>query len=190
MARPGISAREFEVPAPPAPALWLLPVLWAGMVALVLALRHETLLRPTPGNPVPAWLVMMSAMALAFAGPFILLHVRRIRLADGVLSVNAAGLFPHKVAVAQLDLARARLVDLDAHPDFSPRVRLWGLGLPGFRAGHYLLRNRARAFCLLTRREKVLLLPRHDGRYLLLTPERPRDLLEQLAAAAGIPAPR
>jgi len=182
MASMRTTAREFAVAPLAAPTLWVLPALWLLLVTVAVATRPQALLHSAPGNPVPAWLVMIFGTALAVVGPGLLLHYRRIRVANGVLSVVAAGLFTHKVAVSELDLDKARIVDLDEHAELRPGVRLWGMGLPGFSAGHHLLRNRARAFCLLTRREKVLVLPRRDGRYLLLSPEQPRALLEHLAA--------
>jgi len=178
---------EFEVSPPPARALWVLPVIWVALVGTVFALGHQTLLQPDPSSPVPAWLVMMSAIALGLVAPLVLLRYRRIRIRERQLWIQAAGVFTHKVTLETLDLERARIVDLDEHTDLKPTVRLLGMGLPGFRAGHYLLRNRARAFCLLTRQERVLVLPRHDGRYLLLSAEQPRELLESLRKAAGTP---
>lgn len=169
-------------------ALWLLPLLWLALVVVVLALHHERLLQPVPGNPVPAWLMTMAGLALVLAVPFLLLHLRHIRIVDGMLSIRAAAVFAHRVAPAELDLERARIVSLDEHDGFRPRVRLWGLRLPGFSAGHFLLRNRARAFCLLTRNDKVLVLPRHDGRLILLSPEKPQALLERLRGLAGTAA--
>lgn len=179
------AAQEFEAAPLPRAALWFFPALWLVLVAVTLLLRHDTLLRDNPGNPVPPWLVMLFGVALVVVGPFILLQVRRIRIVDGVLSINAAGLFAHKVSPRELDLDSARIVDLDEHDELRPRLRLWGFGLPGFHAGHYLLRNRARAFCLLTRRAKVLVLPRRDGRFVLLSPEQPQALLDRLRELGG-----
>ena len=177
--------QEFE-PAPLSrAALWFFPAVWLALVVLNLLLRHDALLRASPTNPVPPWLVMLFGVALVVVGPFILLQVRRIRIVDGVLAINAAGLFAHKVSPHDLDLDRARIVDLDEHDELKPRLRLWGFGLPGFRAGHYLLRNRARAFCLLTLRAKVLVLPRRDGWFVLLSPEKPQVLLDRLRELAA-----
>lgn len=179
------TTQEFE-PAPLSrAALWFFPALWLTLVVLALLLRHDTLLHANPSNPVPPWLAMLFGMALVVVGPFILLQVRRIRIVDGVLAINAAGLFAHKVSPRDLDLDSARIVDLDERDELKPRLRLWGFGLPGFHAGHYLLRNRARAFCLLTRRAKVLVLPRRDGRYVLLSPEKPQALLDRLRELAA-----
>ena len=177
--------QEFETAPLSGAAQWFFPVIWLATVGVVFLLRHEALLRPTPNNPVPAWLVMIFGVALALVGPFILLQVRRIRIVDGLLAINAAGLFAYKVSPHDLDLDKARIVDLDEHDDLKPRLRLWGFGLPGFSAGHFLLRNRARAFCLLTRRDKVLVLPRRDGKFVLLSPEQPKALLDRLRELAG-----
>lgn len=186
MANHAPATRVFDVTPPSARTMWTLPALWVVLVAVVFALRHEVLLHANPAvRMMPAWLPAMSALTLPLLGSFILLHYRRIQLADGMLSIRAAGMFGHRVAVAELDLERARIVDLDEHTDLKPGARLWGMGLPGFSAGHYLLRNRARAFCLLTRRDKVLALPRRDGRYILLSPEKPQELLQGLREAAG-----
>lgn len=185
MTRTVASEAEFEISPPTARTLWVLPAIWVALVAAVFALRGEALLQPDPSRTVPAWLVMMFAIALAVVGPLVLLRYRRIRIRGRQLWVQAGGLFTQKVPLEMLDLEHARIVDLDEHTDLKPSVRLWGMGLPGFRAGHYLLRNRARAFCLLTRNERVVVLPRRDGRYVLLSPERPQDLLARLHEAAG-----
>jgi hypothetical protein len=177
--------QEFEVAPLSRAAQWFFPALWLALVAVAFLLRHDTLFRQNPHNPVPPWVMMIFGMALVAIGPFILLQYRRIRIVDGKLAVMAASIFTHTVAPAELDLDKARIVDLDEHDDLKPRLRLWGFGLPGFSAGHYLLRNRARAFCLLTRRERVLVLPRHDGKFVLLSPEQPKALLDRLRELAG-----
>ena len=77
----------------------------------------------------------------------------------------------------------AAILDLDEHTEYKPMLQLGGFSLPGFSAGHYLLRNRNRAFCLLTARRNVLLLPQRDGKLILVSPEKPQALLDALRAA-------
>ncbi len=162
---------------------WFFPGLWAFLLVVAC-------LTPQGGaatEPVPAWLITPFACALVVVGPYILLQYRRIALEADALRVMAASVFTHRVPIAGLDLERARILDLDEHVDYRPWLRLFGMSLPGFTAGHCLLRNRRRAFCLLTRRERVLLLPRRDGRYLLLSPEDPHALLSRLRELADEP---
>ena len=85
---------------------------------------------------------------------------------------------------------QARIVDLAEHTGYRPMLGLNRFGLPTYRAGHYLLRNRKRAFCLLTATDRVLVLPQRDGRVLLLSPERPRELLDRLRELASPPPHR
>lgn len=110
---------------------------------------------------------------------------RRAVLLDGETLVVHATLHTRKVAVADLDLDAARVVNLADHPDLRPVWRMWGFGLPGYQAGLFFLRKHGRVFCLVTGRERVLVLPERGGRLMLLSLERPQALLDALRATGS-----
>ena len=162
--------REFAV-APLQSMVWPLAILLMLVlpVAIVIAAAFGSR-QPMPGSAVAALSVVL------------LLKRRRIALEDGVLVV-AATFYTRKTAVTALDLAQARIASLDEHTEFRPGMKTNGYALPGFQAGHFRLRNRAKAFCLLTTQQRVLILPQRDGAFLLLSPERPQALLDALRTA-------
>lgn len=161
---------------------------WGLLVALWVVLLLFAFLggphRQSPDNPVPWWVVVLFGTALLPAGLLSTLAHREIRLEGDTLVVAAALIFVRRVPVRDLALDKARVLDLDEHIEFKPMLQLGGFGLPGFKAGHYLLRNRNRAFCLLTRPQQVLLLPHRDGKTILVSPEKPQALLDALRGQA------
>ncbi len=157
---------------------------WGLLVALWVVLLLFAFLggphQQSPDNPVPWWVVVLFGTALLPAGLLSTLAHREIHLEGDTLVVAAALIFVRKVPIRDLALDKARVLDLDEHTEFKPMLRFGGFGLPGFSAGHYLLRNRSRAFCLLTTRRNVLLLPQRDGKVILVSPEKPQALLDAL----------
>jgi len=125
--------------------------------------------------------------AVLAIGPFLFLIMRRRRvtLEDDTLVIRAT-LHTQRIAVSDLDLAAARVVDLAAEKDLRPLLRTFGFGMPGFKAGHYRLRSRQRAFVLLTARDRVLVLPERSGRLFLLSLERPQALLDALRGTVSV----
>lgn len=169
---------------PPAP---LNRFAWLALAGPAVAIALGVLLLPR--DQTTPWPLLAGALvvALALVGPLLALRRRRIRI-EGHTLVVAATLYTQRIDVDAFDLDHARIIDLAEHTDFAPVLGLNRFGLPGLRAGHYLLRNRARAFCLLTRRDRVLLLPRRDGRFVLLSPDKPQPLLSRLRELAAVPA--
>lgn len=167
--------REFAVP-PPSPLLyWLFGALWLAITAAALLRTHPAAWH---ADPVPWWLVPPFAAALVVVGPLLWLSRRSVALEDGQLVV-AAGLNTLRLPVADLALEQARIVDLEEHSALKPMLKLFGVGLPGYHGGHYLLRDRSRAFVLLTG-GKALVLPRRDGRRVLLSLAQPQALVDAL----------
>ena len=166
------TARDFPL-APLQSMVWPLAILLMLVlpVAIVIAAAFGSR-QPMPGSAVAALSVVLLLMLAALA----LLKRRRIALEDGVLVV-AATFYTRKTA------AQARIASLDEHTEFRPGMKTNGYALPGFQAGHFRLRNRAKAFCLLTTQQRVLILPQRDGAFLLLSPERPQALLDALRTA-------
>lgn len=174
--------REFALaPLPRQAWLFLSAIAAMALIGGLLLPRSEPL-------PAPAWLLAPFFVALLLVAPLLALRRRRIAV-EGDALVVAASFYTRRVRIDALDLDHARIVDLGEHTGFKPMLGLNRFGVPGFQAGHYLLRNRQRAFCLLTARARVLVLPQHDGKVLLLSPEKPRDLLERLRELAA-PHPR
>lgn len=172
--------REFPL-APLHRATW--PML-LGLWLVLLAAGFLTGSRQQPPhNPVPWWLMLAFGAALVPAVLASMAMHRSIAIDGGRLEVAGALIFSRKLPVADLALDKARVLDLDEHTEFKPMLQFGGFDLPGFSAGHYLLRNRSRAFCLLTNRRKVLMLPLRDGKSILLSPEKPQALLDALRAA-------
>jgi hypothetical protein len=128
---------------------------------------------------VPAVLVgigIAATLAIAIRNP-------RVRLEDGVLQ---AGRLPRvRVPAREFDLDAARVVDLAQAPELRTSVKLFGTRLPGYSAGWFRLRDRSRAFVLVTDDRRVLVLPRRDKGPVLLSVARPDDLLDALRRLRG-----
>lgn len=176
------ASRSFAVTPPPAYAwLWL-----AGMGVLlplgIVVGMHLSGEQLRTAGIVPVLVIVPLVFAMLLAA----MKRRAVELHDGVLEVRAA-LFRQRVAVVQLDLERARVVDLAERTELRPVVKTGGMSLPGFHAGRFRLREKfGRAFCLLTDRHRVLWLPLRDGKdQLLLSLEQPQAVLDALKASRG-----
>ncbi len=124
--------------------------------------------------------VLVSLMPAALLIPAIM--VREVRF-DGRELLVKATFHTRRKAVAELDLDAAEIVDLRERKDLRPLLRLFGFQLIGFQAGHFWTRTRRRVFALVTSGERVLALPERDGPVILVSVERPEQLLQSLRSA-------
>lgn len=178
--------RVHEVATPRGmPLLWLwAPLLLATSIQPFARLvAGEPALTQTPASWLPFVLLPLAGVILS-----LLYRRRRIVLADGQLDITST-FYRKRVAIGAMRLERARIVDLAEHTGFKPARKTNGYQLPGFRSGHFRLRDGGKAFCLVTDNNRVLVLPLRDGSTLLITPEHPRRLLDDLQTLAAS-APR
>lgn len=151
------------------PFLIIVSMLWFGRMDSAGLLRF-----------LPAVVIVAVALGLSI----IAMKRRTVALVGNILDVRAA-MFRERTQIADIDLERARMVDLAEKTELSPFIKTMGMSMPGFQAGRFRLRGKiAKAFCLITDRHRVLWLPLRNGKdQLLLSVERPQALLEALQAA-------
>lgn len=153
--------------------------LLVGVIAIGFAAREQPMV----------WLAAVVMTVVVVATTAGLVRRRHVVL-DGDLLIIAGGVNTARVRTADLDIAAARILDLANDAALKPRLKTFGTAMPGYRAGHFRLRNRSRAFVLLTDTTKVLALPERSGRMLLLSLERPQALLDALKTMAEAGARR
>lgn len=176
-------------PLAPTPArfrlwLWLLagvlPVVGAGWLFIHLAARGSI-------TPITALLGFVATVLPALlVGVGISRQVRRHRLVLGAGWIGVAtGAHRRRMLLSELDLDRARVLDLDEHLEFKPRLKTNGAFVPGFQTGWYRLRNGNRALVARSGGKQALWVPTTRDFGLLLQPQvPPRKLLQALREAA------
>lgn len=141
MADASKNTQEFALEPPPQRA-------WLTLVGIWLAVLAFSYLRRPPHHWSATyawwWVVPIFASALVVVAPLVWMQRRRIAIEDGTLVIRA-GIGTRKFAAGDFDLDKARILDLGEHIEFKPMLKLGGIGLPGFKAGTFLLRNRSRA---------------------------------------------
>ena len=85
-----------------------------------------------------------------------------------------------EIPFTMLDVAGARILDLAGDPEFAPKRRRLGTGLPGYVSGWFRLRNGEKALVYLTKRQNVVYVPTSDGYALLLSLDEPERFIEAL----------
>ena len=174
------------VPPPRLARIWLFVLAFAAPLLIAgIALGMVTARAPQQGARMPLAAFALS-VAIMLAVWFItarLLNRQAANLAGGVLEITGA-LHRRRIALAELDLARARVVDLAERSELRPRLKLFGMGLPGFRSGWFLLGNGRRGFVCMTSGARVLWIPTRKGYDLLLEMQQPQAALEQLRGQA------
>ena len=161
---------------------WSLLWIWIPLIVPIFIVIHSRAQATVLANVAASGFLVLFLLALGAALTW-LYGRRHIGLQGRELRITAT-LYRKRVPVDVLDLANARIVDLAEHTDLRPLLKTNGFGMPGFAAGHFRLRDMRKAFCLLTDRSRVLVLPLRDGTLLLLSPEKPQDLLQQLRKLA------
>ena len=108
----------------------------------------------------------------------------RIEISEG--NFNLVGDFwARSIPIQSLRLEDAAVLDLNKSPEYAPRRRTFGTGLPGYASGWFLLQNGEKALAYLTRREAVVYLPTSLGYSLLLSADRPEELIATLRSRAS-----
>lgn len=174
--------RAIQVAAAPAGTLWWL---WGP---LLLLLSIDPLIALFAGKPLvqsnfDSWggLVILPLVALGLS----LLYRRHgITLARDELEITST-LHRKRVALDNLHLDRARVVNFEEYPEFRPVAKRNGFQLPSFRSGHFRMDDGSKCFCLVTDNSRVLVLPLRDGSSVLVSPEKPRALLDELRQLAA-----
>ncbi len=180
--RPQTLAGNIYPAVPPRPY-----VIWVWLVLAALCFAAVFFL-PKPPH-VPLW-----AYKLEFGG---LLAVAILLVWTGFSSVSlrveVAGtslwifgsFFYRSLKADEIDIAAARVVDLDAERDYGVALRLYGASLPGYGTGLYLRRRGGLAWAFLTSRRQVLWLPVKTGKPYLLSLQDSAGLLARLQKYAS-----
>jgi hypothetical protein len=136
------------------------------IVAFVLGSAYE---EGAPSAPL-----LTSGVFVALVSAIVTLWIARttrriaVTLDDEALTV-ATGVATECFPLSALRANGVRIIDFAAHPELKPFLRTWGIGLPGLASGWFRLRNKGKALCVLTGRERVTVLKTDDGTWVLLS---------------------
>lgn len=188
------SAIDLPLREPTAGARKTLVALCIGLPLLVVA--AVAVLRIDGNTPaLPGWLAPLGATWLAFAATMAValplawrlqraMHRNSLRIDDRALLIHTS-FYRQRIALGELDLGAARVLSLDEHREWRPLLKTNGFSLPGYHSGHFRLCNRKKAFCAITSTGRVALIPRHDGRVLLISFRQPEQALARVREASS-----
>jgi hypothetical protein len=141
---------------------------------------------PAGGGPLWVLLViggLMLAVVAFFA--FIAYGSRHsaVEVSDAGLRIQAL-FYGREIPFSSLLIEAARPLDLAREKEYAPVLRTNGIGLPGYRAGWFKLRNGHKALAFVTDQRRVALIPTRDGYLVMVSVPDPAAFLDTLRRRA------
>ena len=174
--------RNFALPPIGKAAIWFAVALGTLVPATTAVLASA--FAQAQGEKAVLILAMQALVALLILAILLPMWRRQVAFDGKQLRVKAT-YYSRQSPLSEFRLDQARVVDTREHTEFKPMLKTNGFGLPGYWAGHFMLRDKRKAFCLVTDVSKVLALPHADGRVWLLSFEHPQAVLDILRRAAA-----
>lgn len=100
----------------------------------------------------------------------------KFELTDEGLQIRG-GIYRRFIPKSSLFIEGAKILDLNAEGEYQPKLRTNGIGLPGYNAGWFKLKNGEKALIFITDRSKVVYIPSKEGYSVLLSTSRPEEFL-------------
>ena len=142
-----------------------------------------------PASLKPIWFLGAICVLLTLVGValgYTAYSARNSRIEVGAGELKLVGDFwARSIPIESIRLEGAAVLDLKKSPDYAPRIRTFGTAVPGYASGWYRLRNGEKALAYLTQRDSVVYIPTSLGYSLLLSADRPEELLAALRSRAG-----
>lgn len=111
---------------------------------------------------------VVTALSVVIFSAFAWLLLRNEISLDGRALTVKAAFYERSVNRNDVVWSDSRYIDISREPEFVPRVRLNGIGLPGYQAGWFRLANGNRVFLLKTV-GPVAMFPVRNGEAFLLS---------------------
>jgi hypothetical protein len=96
-----------------------------------------------------------------------------------------AAFYGRLIPLPSLVVENARPVDLKADHDVQLSWRTNGIGLPGYGAGWFMLKNGQKALAFVSDSHRVAYIPTHEGYAVLVSVEDPPALINSLRRLAA-----
>ena len=140
-----------------------------------------------PASPKSLWLIWaLLVLMLGLAGLFAYLgwstYNVRFEVSPAGLTIRG-DLFGRTIPGHALIPDQARSVDLGALPEYRPKWRTMGTGLPGYQAGWFRLHNGEKALVFLTHPGRVVYVPTREGFAVMMSVDDPDAFLRALTGA-------
>jgi hypothetical protein len=90
------------------------------------------------------------------------------------------GLFGRFIPREDIDLGGISAVNLNLEPEYKPKWRTNGFGLPGYSGGWYKLQNRQKALVFVTDRANVVYIPTYKDYAVMLSVREPGDFMKAM----------
>ena len=117
----------------------------------------------------------------AFIGTFFLLGSRIVTFEVSDRGVHIHGDFYGRlIPAAELQVARARAIDINVETGYRPESRTNGLGLPNYQSGWFRLANGSSALLFVTDWSKAVVVPTTERFDLVVSPADPQAFLSAL----------
>jgi len=145
---------------------------------------EEKVFSMVPGStapPVVLWCVVLLLGALAALFAYLAFNLNSVKfvITSQGLRIKSP-MYGRTIPMASLETAKARILDLSRDQDYQPSWRTNGIGLPGYGAGWFKLKNSEKALIFLTSKSQVVYLPTTEGFSLLLSTEKAEDFIREL----------
>ena len=137
-----------------------------------------------PASAKPIWILgaVCIILVIVFAAlAYTAYSARNSRVEVSADSLRIVGDFwGRSIDFASLQLDNAAIIGLDLTSNYAPRRRTFGTAVPGYASGWFRLHNGEKALAYLTTRDSVVYIPTSLGYSLLLSADRPEQLLDAL----------
>ncbi len=142
---------------------------------------------PEKANTTP---VVTYSILLSLGLLFILFYFRsqnsKIVLSGTELQIFG-DLTNFKTKLENLELQNAKIINLKLEHSLHATLRTWGVGLPKYATGWFLLKNQQTGFLFVTDDTEVVHIPTKDHQNLLLSLENPESFVAALKEASANP---
>ncbi len=106
-----------------------------------------------------------------------------VEVSDAGLRIQAL-FYGREIPFTSLLIEAARPLDLVKEKEYAPVLRTNGIGLPGYSAGWFKLRNGQKALAFVTDRRRVAMIPTRDKYLVMVSVPDPAAFLDALRRRA------
>ncbi len=103
----------------------------------------------------------------------------RFEINDQGLRIRGS-IFGRLIPKEKIAEENVKIVNLNAYPEYRPRIRTIGTGLPGYSEGWFKLKNKEKALLFVTDRSNVVYIPTKQGYSVLLSVSNPEDFCQSM----------